>query len=226
MTGHLIAIEGIDGSGKSTQARHLAQVLGYEATFQLGATAIGGTIRELLLNWQNEHLDYRSEALLIIADKAQHVSEVVRPALESGRNVVCDRYRASALAYQGYGRGLDLTILNEMMDFATQGLEADLTVLLDVELDATLERIGGQLDLIAHENFSNPGGDAKFNRIGTQIDRIEREGFDFFQRVVDGYRALAAASPETWVNIDGHGPIDEVSARVREEVTAWLTSRA
>lgn len=205
MPGHLIAIEGIDGSGKSTQARHLAQAFDCDHTFQFGATTIGAAIRKLLLNFRLEEMDDRSEALLIITDKAQHVTEIVRPALASGRNVICDRYRASALAYQGYGRGLDLATLDAMMDFATQGLEADLTVLLDVDVERALERIGGQLDLI-----------------GGELDRIERMGFDFFNRVADGYRALAAANPETWVIIDGRAPIDEVSEQVREEVGAWL----
>ena len=123
MTGRLIVFEGADASGKSTQARRLASRLGAELTFQFGATEIGSAIRSILLDPAHAALDDRAEALLVIADKAQHVAEIVGPALERGETIVSDRYTASSTAYQGYGRGLDLDQLDAMMRFATHGIE-------------------------------------------------------------------------------------------------------
>ena len=134
MSGRLIAFEGADASGKSTQARRLGERLGLPVTFQFGATDVGSAIRSIVLDPTNELLDDRTEALLIIADKAQHVAEIVGPALAIGDTIISDRFTASTLAYQGYGRGLDLQLLADMMDFATHGLQPDLTVLLDVDL--------------------------------------------------------------------------------------------
>ncbi len=199
MSGRLIVFEGIDGSGKSTQIRRFAQGHDFDVTFQFGATEVGGAIRSILLDPTNGHLDDRTEALLIIADKAQHVSEIVRPALDSGRTVLSDRYCASTLAYQGYGRGLDLRLLDEMMQFATQGLEPDLTVLLDINVAAARERLGDQ------------------------HDRIESTGIEFFQRVRDGYLELAAQHPDSWVVVDAEGSVDEVAARVASVVDDWLS---
>ena len=199
MSGRLIVFEGIDGSGKSTQIRRYAQPHDFDVTFQFGATEAGGAIRSILLDPTNGRLDDRAEALLIIADKAQHVSEIVRPALDRGRTVLSDRYCASTLAYQGYGRGLDLRLLDEMMQFATRGLEPDLTVLLD--LDAA----------------------AASDRLGDQHDRIEGAGIEFFRRVRDGYLELASRRPDSWIVIDAAGAVDEVAARVASAVDGWLS---
>lgn len=198
MTGRLIAFEGADASGKSTQARRLGERLGVLVTFQFGATDIGGEIRSIVLDPTNDLLDDRAEALLIIADKAQHVAEIVGPALAIDDTVISDRFTASTLAYQGYGRGLDLELLRSMMDFATHGLDPDLTVLLDVDLEVARERLG------------------------EQMDRIEGAGAAFHQRVRHGYLELAAADPDRWVVIDAGGTVDEVGARVDEAVTAWF----
>ena len=193
MSGRLIVFEGADASGKSTQARRLAERLGADLTFQFGATAIGAAIRSILLDPAHSELDDRAEALLVIADKAQHVAEVVGPALERGETVVSDRFTASTSAYQGYGRGLDLAGLDAMMRFATHGLEPDLTVLLDV-----------------------PWSVARI-RLGDQMDRIEGAGADFHTRVRDGYLAMAAADPGRWVVVDADGTVDEIAA-----VDHWL----
>ena len=112
MSGRLIAFEGADASGKSTQARRLGERLGLPVTFQFGATDIGGAIRSIVLDPTNDRLDDRAEALLIIADKAQHVAEIVGPALAIGDTIISDRFTASTLAYQGYGRGLDLSLIH------------------------------------------------------------------------------------------------------------------
>jgi len=198
MSGRLIVFEGADASGKSTQARRLAERLGADLTFQFGATAIGAAIRSILLDPAHSELDDRAEALLVIADKAQHVAEIVGPALERGETVVSDRFTASTSAYQGYGRGLDLAGLDAMMRFATHGIEPDLTVLLDV-----------------------PWSVARI-RLGDQMDRIEGAGADFHTRVRDGYLAMAAADPGRWVVVDADGTVDEIAARVDAAVDDWL----
>ena len=190
MTGRLIAVEGVDASGKSTQSRLLAEALGAEFTFQFGATDVGRLVRELLLDPAIDSLDDRAEALLIIADKAQHVAEIVAPALRVGRDVVTDRFTASTLAYQGYGRGLDLGELRAMMSFATGGLEPDVNVLLDI-----------------------PSGLAS-QRLGSSVDRFEGEGREFLDRVRAGYLAMAGADPTGWAVVDADGPVDEVAARL------------
>lgn len=190
MSGRLIAVEGVDASGKSTQARILADALGADFTFQFGATGVGEVIRQLLLDPANDSVDDRTEALLIIADKAQHVAEVVGPALQHGRDVVTDRFTASTLAYQGCGRGLDLDELQAMMDFATGGLQPDLNVLMDLSPEQA------------------------WQRLGSSVDRFEGQGRAFLHRVRDGYFALAAADPQHWVVVDAAGTRDEVAARI------------
>ena len=194
MSGRLIAVEGVDASGKSTQARLLAESLGAEFTFQFGATDVGGVIRRALLDPENDSLDDRTEALLIIADKAQHVAEIVGPALRVGRHVVTDRFTASTLAYQGYGRGLDLAELQTMMRFATGGIEPDLNLLLDIPLELASRRLGSSLD------------------------RFEGTGGGFLDRVRSGYLTLAEADPARWAVVDGDGSVDDVAARVSAAV--------
>jgi len=200
MSGRLIVFEGADASGKSTQARRLAERLGADLTFKFGATAIRAAIRSILLDPAHSELDDRAEALLVIADKAQHVAEIVGPALERGETVVSDRFTASTSAYQGYGRGLDLAGLDAMMRFATHGIEPDLTVLLDV-----------------------PWSVARI-RLGDQMDRIEGAGADFHTRVRDGYLAMAAADPGRWVVVDADGTVDEIAERVDAAVDDWLAA--
>lgn len=199
--GRLIVFEGADASGKSTQARRLADQLDAELTFQFGATAVGGAIRSVLLDPAHTNLDDRAEALLVIADKAQHVAEIVGPALAEGKTVISDRYTASTLAYQGYGRGLDLSELDAMMSFATYGIAPDLTVLLDVPVEVAEARLGGDLD------------------------RIEGAGRDFHQRVRDGYLEMAAQDVDRWVVVDAAGTVDEVAQRIDDAVSTWLGSR-
>jgi len=198
VTARLIAFEGADASGKSTQARRLALRIGATLTFQFGATEIGGAIRSILLDPAHHALDDRAEALLVVADKAQHVAEVVRPALARGETVVSDRFTSSSMAYQGYGRGLDIDVLDQMMEFATHGLRPDLTVLLDVDLEVARARLGDE------------------------IDRIEGAGAEFHQRVRAGYLEMAAADPDAWLVIDAGGTVDEVAVRVDAAVDRWM----
>ena len=186
----LIAFEGGEGTGKSTQAALLAERLDAVFTREPGGTAIGSRIRGLVLDPANQELADRAEALLMAADRAQHVAEVIRPALDAGRIVVTDRFAGSSLAYQSYGRGLPLDEVEQLSRWATDGVWPDMVVLLDVP-----------------EEVSEA-------RLGVERDRMEEVGDGFHQRVVAGFRALAAADPDRWVVVDGTGTVDEVADRV------------
>ncbi len=184
--GRLVAFEGIDGSGKSTQAKAVAEALGARLTHEPGATELGSALRRLVLAPDTPEVTRRAEALLMAADRAEHVDVVLAPALRAGEWVVSDRFSGSTLAYQGYGRGLDVDALRDLVFFATAGLKADLSILIDLPVDVARARL-------AH---SAP-------------DRLERLGPDFAQRVRDGFLALAAADPARWVVVDGTvAPVD------------------
>ena len=141
MSGHLIAFEGGEACGKSTQAARLATRLHAVLTGEPGGTAVGQRIRDIVLDPDVTALDARAEALLMLADRAQHVAEVIEPALAAGRHVVTDRYVGSTLAYQGRGRGLDLDVLAQSSSWAAGGVEADLVVLLDVPVPVARSRL-------------------------------------------------------------------------------------
>jgi len=141
-----------------------------------------------------------TEALLMAADRAQHVVEIIEPALAAGRDVVTDRYIPSSLAYQGFGRGLDGKQLWRLSTEFAGALQADLVVLLDVPQPVAAARLQGR-------------------------DRMEAAGDDFHARVAEGYRRMAGAHPDRWLVVDGDGSVDEVAARVRDAVDAWLSSK-
>jgi dTMP kinase len=163
-------------------------------TREPGGTDTGERIRALLLDPSLPAVTARAETLLLLAARAQHVQEVIRPALEAGRDVVCDRFSASTLAYQGYGRGLDLTELARMSTWASGGVEPDRVVL--IRIDASVARA------------------RRAARAGE--DRMEAEAADFFTRVDAGYEVLAAADPGRWRVVDGSGTVDEVAVRVAD----------
>lgn len=194
MTGKFIVFEGGEASGKSTQARLLADRLDAVLTREPGGTEVGRRVRDLLLDPGTGSLDFNAEALLMAADRAQHVAEVVRPALEAGRHVVSDRYAASSIAYQGFGRGLDLSEIRRLSDWATGGLWPDLTILLDVPLEVAAARLGHSLD------------------------RFEQAGDRFHRQVIDGFRELAAAEAASWVVLDGTADVDAIAEAVRKIV--------
>jgi len=197
-----IVFEGGEASGKSTQSARLADRIGAVHTREPGGTAVGAALRGLLLDAGTTGLDDRAEALLMAADRAQHVAEVVRPALAAGRHVVSDRYVGSTLAYQGFGRGLAVPELRRLSAWAAGGLWPDLIVLLDVPPDVALGRLG-----------SGP-------------DRLEAAGEEFHDRVARGYRALAATETDRWVVVDGTRSPDEVAAAVWEAVVTRLPDLA
>ena len=205
MTGRFIAVEGADGTGKSTQARLLADRLGALFTREPGGTPLGEQIRDLVLDPASEAPVDRAEALLMAAARAQHVDLVVAPALAAGRDVVSDRYVASSIAYQGHGRGLGAGPVAEVNQFATGGLTPDLVVLIEMAPPLAGRRLGD-------------------DRKG-ELDRIEQAGGDLQAVVADAYRAMAMADPDRWVIIDGDGTVDEVAVRVAETVDARLNQR-
>lgn len=200
-----ISFEGIEGSGKSTAQRLLAehlQGLGYDPllTREPGGCALGRSLRPILLDARTRGLSSRAELYLFLADRAQHVAEVIRPALEAGQTVLCDRYADSTLAYQGYGRGLDPEHLRRINDMATGGLMPDLTLLLDLPVHCGLERAG-----------------LRNREEGTVLSegRFDAESLEFHERVRQGYRSLAAEEPERFAIIDAAQPPEDV-------VLQWL----
>jgi dTMP kinase len=202
LRGRLIALEGIDGCGKSTQARALAEALGARLTFEPGATPVGARLRQLLLAPDAPPPSTRTEALLMAADRAEHVILVLEPALAAGEWVVSDRYAASTIAYQGYGQGLDPGALDDLVRWATQGLAADLSILVDVGVDVAAARLAA----------AGRGGS----------DRMERLGPDFAGRVRQGFLAQAAADPAHWVVVDGTAAVSALTAHIVASVRERL----
>ncbi len=196
--GRFIVFEGGDGCGKSTQAAQLAERLDATLTREPGGTAVGARIRALVLDPDFPELGDRTEALLMAADRAQHVTEVIEPALSAGRHVVSDRHVASSLAYQGVGRGLGVDAVLELNRFGTGELVPDLIVLLDVDPNEASERLGEDLD------------------------RIEAAGSDLASLVRDSYHDFAAEHPDRWAIVDGNGTVDEVAGRVATVVQERL----
>lgn len=203
MAGHFIVLEGVDGVGKTTQVALLAEWLDalevpYLLVREPGGTPLGEAIRELVLGRPELDVGARSEMLLLLAARAALVRDVLRPALEEGKTVIGDRFALSTLAYQGYGRGLDVEQVRRANEVATDGLRPDLYVLLDLPLGVSLERTGAD---------------------GNAPDRIEREGEAFRVAVRDGYLALAESEPGVEV-LDAEGSPSEVHQRVRDLLEA------
>lgn len=196
--GCFIAFEGGDACGKSTQAALLAEALAAVLTREPGGTAIGLRLRALMLDPATEALAPRAEALLMAADRAQHVAEVVEPALADGRHVVTDRFAGSSIAYQGHGRRLPIDEITRLSEFAVAGTWPDLVVFLDV-----------------------PAALAEA-RLGAARDRMEAEPAEFHAAVLEGFRAQATADPTRWAVLDGKGTIEEVSSAVRAAVRERL----
>ena len=207
MRGKFITFEGPEGGGKSTHVRELAERLRAEGKTVLVTREPGGTrLAELIRGLVREEVEdppvTRCEVLLFIAARAQVVSEVIRPALARGEWVICDRFADSTFAYQGYGRGIDVGLLKNFNDFATEGLVPDLTILLDVSPETSKQRLA-----------------ARQAETATTADRIEQAGDMFHRRLRDGFLELAKAEPDRFVVIDSSGPCEEVSEKV------WMAVR-
>jgi len=200
-----ITLEGPEGSGKTTQIPELAEFLhqaGYDVltTREPGGTPISDQIRAILLDNENTAMHPRTEILLFQASRAQHVEQVIRPHLQKGGIVLCDRYAESTMAYQGYGYGLDMEDLRKIIEFATGGLKPDLVVLLDVDPETGLLR-------------RNQGGD---------VNRLDAYDLAFHRRVREGYHQLAQEQPDRWVTVDANRSPDFVQSEIRRAVTTHL----
>ncbi len=202
-----ITLEGPDGSGKTTQVQPLVDFLqskGYKVlpTREPGGTVISDQIRDVVLNkLENTAMHPRTEILLFLASRAQLVEECIRPALAEGTIVISDRYGDSTLAYQGYGHGVNLDTLRQLLAFATDGLQPDLTILLDVSAEEGLRR-------------------RKKN--GNEWNRLDAYELAFHERVRQGYLEMARQQPERWHVVDGHQSPDMVQSNIRTIVLARL----
>lgn len=206
--GFLLSFEGIEGCGKTTQLNHLARrlrALGYHVveTREPGGVPISEQIRTILLAPSNRGMDTRSEVLLYLASRAQHVAEKVRPALEKGAVVLCDRFVDATMAYQGYGRGLGPRTISSLNRFASGGLRPDLSIILDVPVSLGL---------------------ARKRRVG-HLDRLDRESETFHQAVRSGYLRIAKETPRRVRVVDGTVPTSAVTAAIERIVHPRLRAR-
>lgn len=207
MDGKLIVFEGIEGCGKTTQlerSRHWLTTI-QEAdvipTREPGGTPLGGEIRKLLLHSDDEPIHDRTELLLYAADRAQHVEQFLRPHLERGALILCDRYTDSTIAYQGYGRGLDLNLIDQLNQVATGGLQSDLTIWIDIDVELGFERMKQR----------------------GKRDRIEQASIEFHQRVRMGFAKLAEENGDRIVRIEGSGSELHVAELVKAAISQALT---
>jgi dTMP kinase len=213
--GLFITFEGGEGSGKSTQLRLLAEALRSRGvpvvtTREPGGCAIADRIREILLDAASREMTPEAELLLYAAARAQHVTQVLRPALADGKVVLCDRYCDATVAYQGHGRSLDMGLIRTLNDIATAGLYPDLTLLIDCPVETGLRRALGRIGKTAPTELRE--------------ERFELEGLTFHNAVRSGYAAIAAAEPERVTVIDGSAPVAEVAAAIQAVVTARLVA--
>jgi len=204
MKGKFITFEGPEGSGKTTQLLLLAKHLKENgrpvvATREPGGTEISEKVRNILLDASNLNLSNRTELLLMVASRAQNTAEVIVPALKEGKIVLCDRYSDSTLAYQSFGRGFDLEATRQMCLFATDGLQPDMTLLIDIDPELGLERA---------KHTGKAATPAK------KHDRMESQGLEFHRRVREGFLKLAEAEPDRFRVLDGKGTIEEIHSQV------------
>jgi len=192
--GLFITFEGADGCGKTTQLMMLAKYLkenGVDVvvTREPGAKGLGEKLRDILLNYDGE-VSSQAEAFLFLADRAQHMDVIIKPAVASGKIVLCDRHTDSTVAYQGYGRGLDLTRINSLNDIATGGRKPDLTFVFDIDIETSMARVGNEKD------------------------RMESSGMEFFNRVRNGYLQIAKQEPERVKVVDATQSIEAIHLQV------------
>jgi dTMP kinase len=208
-----ITFEGGDGSGKTTQLKDLESHLTARgrsclSTREPGGTSLGELIRQVLLEVGKQPITSPTELFLYLADRAQHIHEVIIPALEQGKIVLCDRHTDSTLAYQGYGRGIDLGLLSSLNDIASQGIKPDLTLLFDCPVEIGLSRTAQRQAQTAS---------------GRNEDRFEREKIEFHERVRVGFLELARAEPHRFRIIDAARSAEEVRQEIKNIIDGELT---
>lgn len=201
--GIFISFEGIEGTGKTTQARLLSERLtqkGYNVvlTYEPGGTIIGNRIREILLHVDHREMSYMTELLLYNAARAQHLSEKILPALNEGKIVITDRFTDSTVAYQGYGRGIDISLIMSIDNIATGGIKPHLTILFDLDAETGLKR----------------------NKGINKVDRLELEDIEFYRKVQEGYINIADKEPERIKIVDASMPLEIVEQKVWE-IVKW-----
>ena len=203
--GVFISFEGIEGTGKTTQAKLLSERLSDEGcvtvlTHEPGGTVIGSRIRELLLLPEHREMSYMTELLLYNAARVQHLAERILPAVNEGTIVITDRFTDSTIAYQGYARGIDLSLINSIDRIATGGIRPDLTILFDLDVEEGLRR----------------------NRGVNKIDRLELDSIEFHKRVRAGYLKIAESEPERFRIVDASRPPEEIGVKVWEIVSTAM----
>jgi dTMP kinase len=206
-----ITIEGGDGTGKSTQIRTLESYLMQRdfacvMTREPGGTALGSLIRKVLLEVGSHEIASSTELFLYLADRAQHVNEVILPALKSDKIVLCDRFTDSTVAYQGYGRGIELGLLRQLNDIAAQGVHPDLTILLDCPVSVGLARTARRQTAAGRR----------------QEDRFEREKIEFHEKVRAGFLEMARTEPERFRIVDATPSSEEVTLRIKRIIDREL----
>ena len=199
-SGKLITFEGLDGCGKSTQlekATDWLKVQGYSVlkTRQPGGTVIGQQIRSILLNPEHEELQPESELLLYLADRIQHLQDSILPAKAAGKIVLCDRFHDSTVAYQGYGRGLNLNSIESIVEHCIKPYSPDLTILLNISPETVASRLERRQEHV-------------------EKDRLDLESLSFFKRVAQGFQELSAAEPERFVCINGEQEIELIHQEI------------
>ncbi len=210
MKGKLIVFEGVEGAGKTTQMQRLIHwmqakcfnIKGSVATREPGGTELGKGLRSLLLQSSDESVSDRAELLMYAADRTQHVETFIKPKLALGTMVFCDRFTDSTIAYQGYGRGLDFGLIQQLNEIATGGLQSDLTFWLDIDVEAGLARVKAR----------------------GKPDRMEQANLEFHQRVQQGFTELARQNPDRMVRINGDRPEDEVAHEIQTIFSARLAA--
>lgn len=205
MNGVLITFEGTEGSGKSTQIKCLSRYLMDKGlpiltTLEPGGTPLGIKLRETLLTSKADEIAPLPELFLYLAERAQHVKDVIIPALSEGKIVISDRFLDATVAYQGYGRNLDLTLIEKLNGLASQGIKPDLTILLDMEISSGIERAKG----------------------GGKGDRLEEEGDFFHNQVRKGYLNIAALEPERVKIVDASDSMDSIAVTIRKHIDELL----
>lgn len=199
--GLFITFEGVDGCGKTTQIKLLKEYFEKQGktvllTREPGAKGLGVKLREILLNY-DEEVSPNCESFLFLADRAQHIDTIIKPAVERGEIVLCDRHTDSTVAYQGYGRGVDLDRINMLNDIATSGMKPDLTFIFDIDIETSM------------------------SRVGKEKDRMESAGVEFFKRVREGYLNIAKQEPQRVKLLNGSDKIEDIHSKILDIINKY-----